>query len=980
MKKIQLFTVLFLLLAASCKTKQNAVSSNTTTENSQNIARVVESVTNDPTNTQIYTLKNGLKVYLSVNKEEPRVQTYIAVKAGSKFDPAETTGLAHYLEHMMFKGTHLIGTKDWESEKKILDKIAKKFEEHKNEKDETKKLAIYKEIDALSYEASKLAIANEYDKMVSSLGAKGTNAYTSFDETVYINDIPANEIEKFLMVEGERFQTLVLRLFHTELETVYEEFNRSQDNDGRWVYQGVLEGLFPNHPYGYQTTIGVGEHLKNPSMYNIIDYFNTYYRPNNVAICLSGDLDVNKTIALIDKYFGKWEEKKVPEFIQPDVKELTSPVTKETFGPQQETVYLGYKFAGAGSEEAKMLSLIDMILANSQAGLIDLNLKLKQKVLSAGSFPQILKDHSAHFLYGYPKEGQTLDQVKDLLLAEIEKVKNGEFDDWLIEACVNNLKLKRIQEIEKNRGRGSLMVDAFINDIAWSDYIFEYDNLDKITKQDVMEFAKKHYKNNYVVSYKRMGEPSTHSVAKPEITQLELDRESTSVFFKEFEKVESSRLTPEFIDFEKSIKKDVVNGYELSYIENKINPLFSLSYVFDMGSDHSKEIALAVSYLPYLGTEKYSAEDLQKEFYRLALDFNVNTSRDQMYITLSGLEKNVREGVKLFEHILANVKPNQDAYNEMILDILKQRNDAKLNKGTILRGGLVNYARYGKLNPFNDILSKEELQKMNVSKLTEQIKKLSSYDHRIFYYGQENIDFIKPILADLHKAPQVKAPIAVAKKYTEKDFNEPKVFFAPYEMQQVEVYLLASDVAYNPKLVAASMLFNEYFGSGLSSIVFQEIREKKALAYSAFSAYSNAAKAEDKNYVFAYVGTQHDKLYDAIKAMNVLLNEMPKAPLQFNGAKEAVLKKIESSRTTGSSIYWTFEDNKKRNLDFDLNTVIYDQVQKMTFDDLNSFFNNHIKSKKFSVCVIGNPDNVDQKVLESMGKVERVSLKDLFGY
>lgn len=980
MKKLQLFTVLFLLLAASCKTKQAAINSNSSTQTNQNATRLVESVTNDPTNTQIYTLKNGLKVYLSVNKEEPRVQTYIAVKAGSKFDPAETTGLAHYLEHMMFKGTHLIGTKDWEAEKKILDQIAKKFEQHKNEKDEAKKLLIYKEIDSLSHEASKLAIANEYDKMVSSLGAKGTNAYTSFDETVYVNDIPANEMDKFLMIEGERFQTLVLRLFHTELETVYEEFNRSQDNDGRWVYQGVLEGLFPNHPYGFQTTIGRGEDLKNPSMYNIIDYFNTYYRPNNIAICLSGDLDVDKTIAMVEKYFGNWEEKKIPEFKQPDVKDLTAPVIKETFGPQQETVYLGYKFDGAGSEDAKMLSLIDMILANSQAGLIDLNLKLKQKVLGAGSFPQILKDHSAHFLYGYPKEGQTLDQVKDLLLGEIEKVKKGEFDDWLIEACINNLKLNRIQQIEKNQGRAALMVDAFINDVSWGNYILEYDDLDKITKQDVMDFVQKNYTNNYVVSYKRMGEANTHSVAKPEITQLELDRESTSAFFKDFEKVESSRLSPEFINFETSIKKDVVNGYELSYIENKINPLFSLSYVFDMGSDNSKEMALAVSYLPYLGTDKYSAEDLQKEFYRLALDFNVSTSRDKMYITLSGLEKNVREGVKLFEHILANVKPNQEAYNEMISDVLKQRTDAKLNKQSILRGGLVNMARYGKVNPFNDLLSKEELQKMDVNKLTNSIKSLSSYDHRIFYYGQQDIDYIKPILAELHKAPTLKTPIPAEKKYPENDYTEPKVYFAPYNMQQVEVYLLASDVAFDPKLMAASMLFNEYFGAGLSSIVFQEIREKKALAYSAYSFYSNAAKAGDKNYVFAYVGTQHDKLYEAIKAMNVLMNEMPKAELQFNGAKDAVLKQLESSRTTGDDIYWTYEAHKKRNLDRDLNYTIYEAAKNMTLSDLFKFFDQHIKDKKFSVCVIGNPENLDKKVLNSMGELKELSLEELFGY
>ncbi|MGB1019100.1 MAG: M16 family metallopeptidase [Chitinophagales bacterium] len=979
MRKISLFITTLILLTTACKAKQSTSTVKTSLETKATATEAIQNVENDPTNTQIYTLKNGLKVYLSVNKEAPRVQTYIAVKAGSKFDPAETTGLAHYLEHMMFKGTHKIGTKDWKAEKKLLDKIAEKFEAHKNESNETKKRAIYKEIDKLSYEASKLTIANEYDKMISSLGAKGTNAYTSFDRTVYTNDIPANEMEKFLKIEGERFQTLVLRLFHTELETVYEEFNRSQDNDGRWVYQGVLEGLFPNHPYGFQTTIGKGEHLKNPSLYNIMDYYNNYYRPNNVAICLSGDIDITKTIALVEKYFGNWEANKTPEFNMPIDKELTAPIIKETFGPQQESVYVGFKFDGAGSEEAKMLSIVDMILANSQAGLIDLNLKLGQKVLNAGSFPQILKDHSAHFLYGLPKEGQKLEQVKDLLLAEIENVKQGNFDDWLIEACVNNLKLNRIQTIEKNRGRANLMVDAFINDIAWKDYIFEYEAMDNITKEDVMAFAQKHYKENYVVSFKRKGEANRHAVPKPEITQLELDREASSVFFEEVKAIKSTELEPEFLNFEESITRSNVNSYPFFYVENKNNELFSLSYIFDIGSDHSKDMALAVSYLPFLGTDKYSAAELQKEFYRLALDFNVNTGRDKMYITLSGLEKNVGEGISLLEHILKNVEANKDAYKELVASIIKKRNDAKLDKGTILRSALVNFAKHGDENPFTDNISAEELKEKDINKLVEILKNLTKYPHKIYYYGQNNTDKILPILEKAHpKQDLIKIP--TKKVYKEKAFKKNKVYYAPYDMQQVELYFLAPDEAFSPELMAASMLFNEYFGAGLSSIVFQEIREKKALAYSAYSYYANARKKGDNNYVFGYIGTQHDKLAEALEAMMNLMNDMPESEIQFNGAKEAALKKIASSRTTGSSIFWVYESALKRGLTEDVNQQVYENLQNFSLKNLSQFFQEHIKNKKFSFCIIGNPEKIDKRALKSMGEINKMDLETLFGY
>ncbi|MFY7862151.1 MAG: insulinase family protein, partial [Chitinophagales bacterium] len=306
----------------------------------------------DILNTKVHTLPNGLKVYMSINKVEPKIQTYIAVKAGSKFDPKETTGLAHYLEHLMFKGTPNLGTKDWEKERVMLDQISDLYEKHKAEKDPEKKKEIYKEIDRVSYEASKLAVPNEYDKIVTSLGAQGTNAYTSNDQTVYQNSIPSNEIEKWMKLESERFQHLTMRLFHTELEAVYEEYNISQDNDARWAYANLLKALYPTHPYGTQTTIGEGEHLKNPSHVNIRNYFEKYYVPNNVAICLSGDFDELKTLALVEKYFGGWKKKDVAPFEMPELPVIDKPLSIENFGSQEEFVYVGFRTPAMNNKES----------------------------------------------------------------------------------------------------------------------------------------------------------------------------------------------------------------------------------------------------------------------------------------------------------------------------------------------------------------------------------------------------------------------------------------------------------------------------------------------------------------------------------------------------------------------------------------------------------------------------------------------------
>ena len=451
----------------------------------------------DPLKARIYTLDNGLKVYLTAYPDAPRIQTNIAIRAGSKHDPSHATGLAHYLEHMLFKGTDRFGSLDYTKEEPLLQKIELLYEQYRkiDMADIEKREVIWNQIDSFSGEAAKYAIANEYDKMVSSLGAKGTNAYTSNEKTVYINDIPSNQLEKWLKLESERFRYPVFRLFHTELETVYEEKNRSLDNDGSKMFHALMDGLFPKHQYGQQTTIGTINHLKNPSLAEIRKYYNKYYVPNNMAICLSGDIDYDETIRLIEKYWGGFERKEDSLFsvIREDI--IETPIYKEVYGPEAERLYIGFRFDGVDSKDAKYLSMVDMILSNSTAGLIDLNLNQEQKIIGGGCFPYILKDYSIHGFYGTPREGQTLEEVKDLLLAQIKEVKNGNFPDWLMTAIISDFKLNQIKKYETNSGRANEFVEAFTLGVSWNEHQRKIADLEKIRKSEEENYTLLGYHN-----------------------------------------------------------------------------------------------------------------------------------------------------------------------------------------------------------------------------------------------------------------------------------------------------------------------------------------------------------------------------------------------------------------------------------------------------------------------------------------------------
>lgn len=977
MKK-ELFVMLLGLILFACGPSEEAYETKTATENGY----TYEYVVGDAMNTRIYTLENGLKVYLSDYENAPRVHVFIPVKAGGKNDPAENTGLAHYLEHMMFKGNDQFGTLNYEEEVIMLDSIEQMFNHYATLVDDGERKAYYAKIDQYSNDAAKLAIPNEYDKMMAMIGAKGLNAYTTEDRTVYTVDIPSNEIPRFLEIEGSRFKKIVNRLFHTELEAVYEEKNRSLDNDYWKVFESLYQAAFKEHQYGTQTVIGTIDHLKNPSITEIKKYFDMYYRPNNVAICMSGDIDFNETIQLIDQHFGDWKpNENLPEWKKTEEAPITEPVVREVYGPDAEFLNLAFRFGGTSSEDQVKVKLIDMILNNAEAGLIDLNLKQKQAVLNAGSYVNDMNDYSLHTIYGNAKNNQSLEEVRDLILEQVALVKSGDFDDWLLDAVITDFKKSRMQSLESNWSRANNMVMAFSNDMDWADYIQEIDKMEKVTKEELVAFANEYYNDNYVVVYKRNGEdPNKQKVEKPEINKVPLNREDKSDFHQAMADTEVNKLTPAFVNFTEDIDQFSVNNVEVLSRKNKENELFRLTYLLDLGKNADPRMEMAVQYLEFLGTEEYNAEEFKKELYKIGCSFSVFASTDRTYVTLSGLDENMEAATALFESLLANPKPDQGALEKMVDRTFKSRSDAKKNKGNILWDGLYNYGKYGETNPFNDVMANAELQEIQAEDLTDLIKGITKLPHRILYYGPRESGAVSEFLASNHPVPAAFQPVPTLKQYEELALDDPKVYWTDYDMVQTEIVFLAKGEDYNAQNAPAARMFNEYFGGGMNSIVFQEIREAQGLAYSVFSSYSQPSKKDKANYLFAYVGTQADKQSEAMDAMMDLLNDMPESEEAFSIAKNAILNKIESERITGSSVLWNYISAQDRGLDYDIRKDIYNEVQEMEFADLKSFHEKYIKDQNYVTVLVGSRDKIDFNALKTYGDVTELSLDELFGY
>lgn len=938
------------------------------------------SVEGDPLEARIYTLANGLQVWLSRNPDAPRVQTNIAVRAGSKNDPADATGLAHYLEHMLFKGTSRIATTDWAKESALLSQISDAYEERRKVTDEAVRDRIYRRIDSLSQLAAALAVPNEYDKMIKKLGARGTNAYTSTERTVYINDIPSDELERWMAIESERMQECVLRLFHTELETVYEEFNRGQDNDGRQVYQKKNALLYPDHPYGTQTTIGTGEHLKNPSMVKIHEFFSTWYVPNNMAVILSGDIDYEATIAMVDQYFGKWKRKEVPAFTFEDGPPGRG--TAEVFGPEAESVTLSWRFPGYTGRNEATLKLIDGLLSNGTAGIIDLDLVQSQKVLEAYAYASVQTDYSELNLVGRPKEGQSLEDVRGLLLASVNKLVSGEYDDWLIGAVVNNLKQEQIRYWnENNSRRAAAMTDAFILRKPWREAVALHGIMSTLTKADVSDFVGKRLNSPDVVVYKRVGEnKDAHKVSKPRITPIDIKRDGMSAWRAGWEQMPTGTVQPEFVDFNTAIEWRSAGMVPVAVVRNPSNDLFSLRYIVEMGTNHDRELGVAVEYLPYLGTSRLDPIAFKKELFRLGVQLSVFTSEDRCYVTISGLESSMEQAMQLLEELLADAQPDPAALTGLIADIGKQRQDRMKDKGTLLYQGLFNVGRYGPKNPFNDVLSAKELAALTPEGLVAKLKGLLAHEHSAFYYGRKPADDVAMIVKKLHAATAKLKPIPPPRPFIEAATDENRVLFVEHDMVQTEMLLMSKAGLFDVEKLPYASLFNEYFGSGLSSIVFQEIREAKALAYGASASYTTPARKDEAHYVRAFIGTQSDKLPDAVDAMLKLMNEMPEAEAQFEGAKTSALKVIASTRVTKENIYWNWDSANRRGIDYDVRRTNYQRIPGIGMKEMKAFFDREIKGRPYTFLVIGKESAMDMKALERLGPVTKLTKEQVFGY
>jgi predicted Zn-dependent peptidase len=945
-----------------------------------------QTVPNDPTKALIYNLPNGLKVYMSVNKDRPRIKTIIGVRVGSKNDPAETTGLAHYFEHLMFKGTETFGTQNYAAEKPMLDQIEQLFETYRFTTDSLQRAQIYHQIDSISYQASLIAIPNEYDKLMATIGSEGTNAFTSYDQTCYVENIPANQIENWAKVQSDRFTHPVLRGFHTELEAVYEEKNMTMTSDMNKVIDKMLALLYPHHPYGTQTVIGTQEHLKNPSITNIKNYFNQWYVPNNMAIAMVGDLDPDNVIDILSKYFGSLTPNyDLPKLSFEKETPITAPITAEVKGLESEMTVLAWRMPGKSDEDIKAINLLDAMLNNGRSGLIDLNVTQQQAMLGCETGLFGLADYSAYMAIGLPKEGQSLQEVQQILLEQIAKLRNGEFSEELVTAAVNNYNLALQSLIEDNDDLASTYIASFIDGQEWSDNVNRMLHIGDITKADIVALANKYLgDNNYVIVNKLQAKDDSElKIAKPKITPIASNRDVESPFVTAIKNSTVTPIEPHFVDFDTELNRSNVKNdqVELLYNRNVTNDLFKLTFVYDYGYAADKPLYLP-SYTKYLGTTDMTAEEIQTKFYTLGCNFSITTGQERSRIVLSGLAKNMAPALELMEHVINNYVPDKEVWDEYVEMTIKDMNDDKSDQDEC-RSRLRSYAKYGPDNNPELQLAymPDQLRQLSPKTVTDAFKALNTHRHRVIYYGPMAQSDVEQMLETKHQTPETLTEAPKNRRFEPLVTTEPVIYLAQFDTRQLNMGMISNrGDLFDPAQEPYRELFDTYFSDGMNSIVFQEMRETRSLCYQANGGVNIGNRFDDPYVCTTFIGTQNDKLIDAIDAFTDILNNMPQSQAAFEIARNNLEATIRTSRTIKNSIAWSWISRQDYKLDHSVYSELFKLLPTLTLDDVVAYQKAHVKDRTYTYYILGDLNDLDLEGLKKYGRLVILDLPTIFGY
>ena len=830
-----------------------------------------------------YRLENGLTVWLNEDHSQPKVFGAVVVKAGAKDCP--DTGIAHYFEHMMFKGTDRIGTLDYESEKVLLDSIAMKYDELAMTEDTAARARLQKEINELSIRSSEYVIPNEFNRLINRFGGSGLNAATSYDATIYFNTFSPQYMVQWAEINSERLINPVFRLFQSELETVYEEKNMYGDFIGGQVMDTLMARYFGPHPYAYPI-IGSTKNLKNPRLTEMHKFFEDYYVASNMALILSGDFDAQQVMPILEKAFSrirsgnapKQEKVMLPPFNGRETMKVKFPI------PFIKAMGLGFRGVSANHEDQVALNIAVNLLNNANGtGYLD-KLMVEHKLMGALAINESMNEAGILAVAIMPKLLiQSYSSAEKMVWDEINRVKNGDFSDEMFNSLKLEQKRQYASSLENIDSRATVMMNLFSQGKSWNDYLNEVARIESITKEDVVRVAQKYFSNNYLCVTKSTGKYPKDNLPKPAFSPVvPRNADASSSYAKQLEKIPEQQVAPRIIDFEKDVKTSKLTPLVTLYTTpNPLNDIFTLNISYGIGALEQPELMQLTNYLQLLGTESLSFEQFRSRLQSIGSTLAFDVTSDAFVMKVTGFDNHIDETMELVGDFIRHAKAD-DKKLRQIVDDAKVSEKAFFKSGDNVASALLEQVKYGDQSRYLRKLSLSQIKKLKGKDMLAIYDKVRSVQCDLHYCGTLPVE--KVIGTIRQHLPLERTTIASNSPYYRelKQYDRPTVFFIDMpDMAQSIVYgYVKGDPVDDKASRHASRLFSVYFGGDMSSLMFQEIREFRSFAYRTSGRYQlpNHAHKGTAGSFTAMLSTQSDKTLDALGVLDSLIREMPLKP------------------------------------------------------------------------------------------------------
>ena len=932
----------------------------------------------DPLNLKETSLSNGMKVFLVENHDKPEISGSFVVNVGSKNDPADNTGMAHYLEHMLFKGTQTLGTIDFEKEKVYLDEINNLYDQLAKETELEKRNSIQKKINEASNKAAQYALPNEFDRIIAEMGGTKLNAFTSADMTVYLNVFPPNQIEKWLDVYVHRFENPVFRLFQSELETVYEEKNRSMNEPINSLFEYFLENFYEGHPYGDQTTLGKTEHLKNPSLSTMYSYFYKYYVPNNMALVLVGDFDSETILPIIKEKLNQLPYKALEDDDNFPLKPFEGRKTLNVKSSPIKISAYGYRVDGTAKMNYPLNDVLTELLTNdTETGLLD-ELRTSGEVMGTMMMNIPYNDYGALVVVNIPKLiGQSFEEAEALLFAKFDSLKSGGFKEETLESIKNGLLKQKKLSMETNEEIAYGLYEYFISGKDWNE-IINYDNqLESITKADVVAYAKTVFVDNYLALYSKMGSTKKDKIQKPERDPVVSKSIEKSEYYKTFLTIKEQPLAPVFIDFSKDISSSELSNNGL-YVQtrNPKNNIFDLTFRWSIGNYNNASLTYLAAYLNRVGTNKTDFVNYRKEIQKLNASYYFYADEEYFYLEINGEDEKLDQTIDLVNDLVQGAAVDNSKIKELIEEAKTELKFEKSSPGNIVKA-LREYAIYGEESTYLKMHTAKEVAKITPQNYLALFEDVKTYPLTVHYTGNNKEAKLK-----INQIFKVSASQKVEKSILDRkeiQRTENIIYFINQKRSTQANIHFDFPVGTVPKNEYYKLnAFNEYFGKGMSSLVFQEIREFRSLAYASFGFCRPAPTPENNTMFNGYVGCQNDKTIEAMQVMLDLINNMPEKPERIDYIKGATIRSSLTSVPGFRNLISQIEKWQDAGFNQDPRLEFQSNYENLSFNDILEFYQKYLKGKPVTISIVGDKKQIDLKQLEKFGEIIHLKTKDVY--